>query len=129
MWLAIAKAILRYKVFILIALGFITGVLGYTASKIQLSYELAKILPKSDERFQLYESFKKKYGEDGAVMVIGLENKDLLQVKEFDAWKSLTNEIKKEPGIKNVLSVANLPEVYIDSTQKKFQTRKYLGCE
>ena len=123
MWLAIAKAILRYKVFILIALGFITGVLGYTASKIQLSYELAKILPKSDERFQLYESFKKKYGEDGAVMVIGLENKDLLQVKEFDAWKSLTNEIKKEPGIKNVLSVANLPEVYIDSTQKKFQTR------
>ena len=123
MWLAIAKAILRYKVFILIALGLLTGVLAYTASKIQLSYELAKILPKTDERFQLYESFKKKYGEDGAVMVIGLENKDLFQVKEFDAWKSLTNAIKKESGIKNVLSVANLPEVYIDSTDKKFHTR------
>lgn len=123
MWLAIAKAILRYKVFILITLGLLTGILGFTASKIQLSYELAKILPKSDDRFQLYESFKKKYGEDGAVMVIGLENKDLFQVKEFDAWKSLTNDIKKESGIKNVLSVANLPEVYIDSIQKKFQTR------
>ncbi|MEY3854168.1 MAG: hypothetical protein RIS68_182, partial [Bacteroidota bacterium] len=123
MWLAIAKAILRYKVFILITLGILTGILGFTASKIQLSYELAKILPKSDDRFQLYESFKKKYGEDGAVMVIGLENKDLFQVKEFDAWKSLTNDIKKESGIKNVLSVANLPEVYIDSIQKKFQTR------
>ena len=123
MWLAIAKAILRYKVFILITLGILTGILGYTASKIQLSYELAKILPKSDDRFQLYESFKKKYGEDGAVMVIGLENKDLFQIKEFDAWKSLTNDIKKESGIKNVLSVANLPEVYIDSIQKKFQTR------
>jgi predicted RND superfamily exporter protein len=123
MWLAIAKAILRYKVFILISLGIITIVLGFTASRIQLSYELAKILPKSDERFQLYESFKKKYGEDGAVMVIGLENKDLFQVKEFDAWKALTNDIKKESGIKNVLSLANLPEVYIDSSLKKFQTR------
>jgi len=123
MWLAIAKAILRYKVFILISLGIITVVLGFTASRIQLSYELAKILPKSDERFQLYESFKKKYGEDGAVMVIGLENKDLFQVKEFDAWKALTNDIKKESGIKNVLSLANLPEVYIDSSLKKFQTR------
>ena len=123
MWLAIAKAILRYKVFILISLGIITIVLGFTASRIQLSYELAKILPKSDERFQLYESFKKKYGEDGAVMVIGLENKELFQVKEFDAWKALTNDIKKESGIKNVLSLANLPEVYIDSSLKKFQTR------
>ena len=123
MWLAIAKAILRYKVFILISLGIITIVLGFTASRIQLSYELAKILPKSDERFQLYESFKKKYGEDGAVMVIGLENKDLFEVKEFDAWKELTNDIKKESGIKNVLSLANLPEVYIDSSLKKFQTR------
>jgi uncharacterized protein len=123
MWLAIAKAILRYKVFILISLGIITIALGFTASRIQLSYELAKILPKSDDRFQLYESFKKKYGEDGAVMVIGLENKDLFQVKEFDAWKALTNDIKKESGIKNVLSLANLPEVYIDSSLKKFQTR------
>ena len=123
MWLAIAKAILRYKVFILISLGIITVALGFTASRIQLSYELAKILPKSDDRFQLYESFKKKYGEDGAVMVIGLENKDLFQVKEFDAWKALTNDIKKESGIKNVLSLANLPEVYIDSSLKKFQTR------
>ena len=123
MWLTIAKAILRYKVFLLILLSIITGILGYTASKIQLSYELAKILPKSDERFQFYESFKKKYGEDGAVMVIGLENKDLFTIKEFDAWKSLTNEIKQESGIKNVLSVANLPEIYIDSTAKKFQTR------
>jgi len=122
MWLAIAKAILRYKVFILISLGIITVALGFTASRIQLSYELAKILPKSDDRFQLYESFKKKYGEDGAVMVIGLENKDMFQVKEFDAWKALTNEIKKESGIKNVLSLANLPEVYIDSSLKKFQT-------
>ena len=123
MWLTIAKAILRYKVFLLILLSIITGILGYAASKIQLSYELAKILPKSDERFQFYESFKKKYGEDGAVMVIGLENKDLFTIKEFDAWKSLTNEIKKESGIKNVLSVANLPEIYLDSTAKKFQTR------
>lgn len=123
MWLAIAKAILRYKVFILISLGIITVALGFTASRIQLSYELAKILPKSDDRFQLYESFKKKYGEDGAVMVIGLENKDMFQVKEFDAWKALTNDIKKESGIKNVLSLANLPEVYIDSSLKKFQTR------
>ena len=90
--------------------------LGYKASQIQLSYELAKILPKSDERFQLYEGFKKKYGEDGAVMVIAVENEQLFSPEEFKAWRDLTTAVKKQPGIKNVLSLSTLPELYIDST-------------
>ena len=101
----------------------LTAGLIYKASQIQLSYELAKILPKTDERFQLYEGFKKKYGEDGNVMVIGLENPQLFTPVEFDAWKNLSLEIKQLSGIKNILSLSNLPEVYIDSTDKKFKTR------
>ena len=73
-WLGIAKNILKFKYQILGILVVLTCALGFKASQIQLSYELAKILPKSDERFQLYENFKSKYGEDGNVMVIGLEN-------------------------------------------------------
>lgn len=104
-------------------MALLTAGLIYKASQIQLSYELAKILPKTDERFQLYEGFKKKYGEDGNVMVIGLENPQLFTPVEFDAWKNLSLEIKQLSGIKNILSLSNLPEVYIDSTDKKFKTR------
>ena len=114
-WLGIAENILKFKFQILGILVVLTCALGFKASQIQLSYELAKILPKSDERFQLYENFKSKYGEDGNVMVIGLENDQIFSPNEFNAWHSLTKEIKGQPGIKNVLSIANLPEVYIDS--------------
>jgi predicted RND superfamily exporter protein len=110
-------------------LGFIlllTIGLGFKASQIQLSYELAKILPKSDERFQLYEGFKKKYGEDGAVMVIAVENDRIFSPEEFKAWRELSSAVKKQPGIKNVLSLATLPELYLDSTEKKFKTRLLL---
>ena len=58
-WNSLASAILKFKVSILIAILFLSLGLGFVASKIELSYELAKILPKSDARFQLYESFKK----------------------------------------------------------------------
>lgn len=122
-WLQIAENILRFKYQILGILVGLTCILGYQASQIQLSYELAKILPTSDERFQLYENFKSKYGEDGNVMVIGLENDQLFTPKEFKAWNTLTQEIKQQPGIKNVLSITNLPEVYIDSVANIFSTR------
>jgi predicted RND superfamily exporter protein len=118
-WLRIAENILKFKYQILGILVVLTCALGFKASQIQLSYELAKILPKSDERFQLYENFKSKYGEDGNVMVIGLENDQLFSPNEFNAWSALTKEIKGQPGIKNVLSISNLPEVYIDSLSNK----------
>jgi hypothetical protein len=125
-WDWIGKSILRYKFPLLGFILLLTIGLGFKASQIQLSYELAKILPKTDERFQLYEGFKKKYGEDGAVMVIAVENEQIFSPKEFKAWRELSSAVKNQPGIKNVLSLATLPELYIDSTEKKFKTRLLL---
>jgi predicted RND superfamily exporter protein len=125
-WDWIGKSILRYKFPLLGFIILLTIGLGFKASQIQLSYELAKILPKTDERFQLYEGFKKKYGEDGAVMVIAIENDQIFNPEEFKAWRELSSTVKKQPGIKNVLSLATLPELYLDSTEKKFKTRLLL---
>jgi predicted RND superfamily exporter protein len=125
-WDWIGKSILRYKFPLLGFILLLTVELGFKASQIQLSYELAKILPKTNERFQLYEGFKKKYGEDGAVMVIAVENDQIFSPEEFKAWRELSSAVKKQPGIKNVLSLANLPELYLDSTEKKFKTRLLL---
>ena len=125
-WDWIGKSILRYKFPLLGFILLLTVGLGFKASQIQLSYELAKILPKTDERFQLYEGFKKKYGEDGAVMVIAVENDQIFSPEEFKAWRELSSALKKQPGIKNVLSLATLPELYLDSTEKKFKTRLLL---
>lgn len=122
-WHWIGRNILKFKLPILSILFVVTAWLAYTASQIQLSYELAKILPQNDKQFQLYESFKKKYGEDGNVMVIGLENLNIFKPSEFDAWNELYAKIKKEPGIKSILALPNLPEVYLDSTNKLFKTR------
>mgnify|MGYP000169677031 FL=1 len=125
-WDWIGKSILRYKFPLLGFILLLTVGLGFKASQIQLSYELAKILPKTDEHFQLYEGFKKKYGEDGAVMVMAVENNQIFSPEEFKAWRELSTAVKKQPGIKNVLSLANLPELYLDSTEKKFKTRLLL---
>jgi predicted RND superfamily exporter protein len=122
-WSRIGEGILANKIKIILIIAICTIGLGIVASKIELSYELAKILPKTDPRFQLYENFKKKYGEDGSVIVIGLDNKALFSPNEFTKWKELHDSIRTKKGIKNVLSLSNIPEVYIDSLDKTFKTR------
>ncbi|MFM7019811.1 MAG: hypothetical protein ACKOXC_03325, partial [Aquirufa sp.] len=129
-WNWIANQILAFKIGILVCLSILTAAFIYEASQIQLSYELAKILPKSDERFQLYESFKKKYGEDGNIMVIGIENPNLFSPKEFDAWNKLYQDIKKQAGIKSIIALPNLPILFLDSSGKQFKLKTaYQGNE
>ncbi|WP_229250623.1 efflux RND transporter permease subunit [Emticicia aquatilis] len=90
------------------------------ASKITMSYELARILPKSDENFKIYEDFKKRFGEDGNVMVIAIESDKIYQLETFNQWYDLSKKIKNIEGIKNVLSNANLFGIEKDSIEKKF---------
>ncbi|GGD56531.1 transporter [Emticicia aquatilis] len=85
-----------------------------------MSYELARILPKSDENFKIYEDFKKRFGEDGNVMVIAIESDKIYQLETFNQWYDLSKKIKNIEGIKNVLSNANLFGIEKDSIEKKF---------
>ena len=50
----LARIILRYRVASLVILLGITVFMGYTATKVQLSYEGAKILPASDSTYAEY---------------------------------------------------------------------------
>lgn len=85
-----------------------TVYMGYRAYNIRLSYELARILPVEDANYQLYENFKARYGEDGSVMVIGVETNSMFTLDLFRDWYDLGTQVKKIDGIKEVLSNANL---------------------
>lgn len=119
-WKKIAGLILNYRLTWLFVILSITGLMGYRASQLELSYELAKILPQSDESFQLYERFKQRYGEDGSVMLIALESDDIYQLDVFRDWHALSRAIKSIDGISNVASNTNLFEIINLEEEKKF---------
>jgi len=119
-WKKIAQFILAYRPFLLLLIAASTTWMGFQAVKLELSYELAKILPQSDPSFQRYEQFKKTYGEDGNVMVIAVEDPDMYRLDRFRAWSELAQNIKNVEGIKNVLSNATLAEIVKDEEKKSF---------
>lgn len=120
-WHRISVIILKNRILLTLVVLLGTAFMGYQASRIQLSYELAKILPQSDPDFQLYEEFKARYGEDGNVMVLGVETEKMYQVSFFNDWYALNQRIKAIKGIKDVVSNANLFNVVRDDSSGKFR--------
>lgn len=106
MFEAAARIILRYRTITLITLLTLTVVMGFLATKVQLSYESAKILPVTDSTYAQYLKFKEKFGEDGTVMVIGFKSDKIWEQKTFAGWFELTNKIKAIEGIQEVVSIA-----------------------
>jgi hypothetical protein len=121
MWKAFAGILLRNKfIFAFVTLS-ITVFMGYEASKMELSYEFAKILPEDDPTFIEYQNFKSKFGEDGNVMVLGFEDKNLFTLQKFNDWYYLSKAIKIINGIKDVLSVPTVYKVKLNDSLQKFE--------
>ena len=120
MWNKIATYIIRYRL-VWVALVLVSTVfMAYEASKIELSYQFARILPSNDPVEKEYQDFRKLFGEDGSVMVIGWQDPQLFEVNKFRDWCKLSQRIRETEGIKNVLSIANLQKAVRNDSLRQF---------
>lgn len=94
--------------------------MGYFAWKVKLSYEMARMLPPSDPVYKEYISFKERFGEDGSVMTIGIEDDSMFTLSHFTAWYDLGNEIRKIEGVEEVASSARIINISKDTVAGKF---------
>ncbi|HNQ11826.1 MAG TPA: MMPL family transporter [Bacteroidia bacterium] len=123
MFRRLAYLILRYRLWILTSIILLTGVMAFVASKVELSYEFAKVLPANDPYSRQYEEFKKLFGEDGSVMVLGIEDKNLFELERFNKWQALSDKITSIDGIEAVVSVAHLYVLERNDEELKFEVK------
>lgn len=121
MWKYFSGILLRNKLSFTIGVLLLTIFMGYEASKMQLSYEFAKILPDTDSSFIEYQNFKKKFGEDGNVMVMGFADKDLFQLEKFKDWTKLNNDLKNIQGVKAIMSLPTSFRLIKNDSLEKFE--------
>ena len=120
MWHKLAEFILKFKVYCLAFLLVITIVMGYFAAQVKLSYEFTKAIPDDNPKFVIYKDFVKKFGIDGATLVVGF-NTDKMYTKEvFNQVHELHQQIKQIPAVTEVLSVPFAYEIQKDSIETKF---------
>jgi uncharacterized protein len=119
-WTFIVRNILRNRVAILIIIALLTIFMGYEATRVKLSYEMARTLPSTDSTLILYESFKKQFGEDGSVLFIGIQDRNIFQLDEFNDWFDLSAQIRKIRGVEEVVSISRLYKLVKNDSTKKF---------
>ena len=126
-WHSLSLTILKNRTYFLAGVALMTLFMAFMATKVQVSSELPKILPKTDSRFQLYESFKRRFGEDGSVMVVGVETDKMFQLPFFQNWQDLSTEIKTVTGIKDVVYAGNVQRVIRNDSAKSFDTKPLIA--
>jgi len=72
MWHKLGSFILKYRVWLLLLLAIATAFMTFWASKVRLSYEAARAIPADHPKYLAYQEFRKKFGEDGNLLVIGI---------------------------------------------------------
>jgi hydrophobe/amphiphile efflux-3 (HAE3) family protein len=108
MWQTLGTFILRNRLPLLIIIGVFTVAASYEATKLKLAYDFAKTVPADDPDYKEYITFKQTFGEDGSVLVAGIQTDRLFEKDFFNQWIRLTANIKKIDGVENVLSLGNL---------------------
>jgi predicted RND superfamily exporter protein len=111
MWSKLADFILRYRWQSLLAIAITTVFFGYYAGKVQLTYDFAKIIPADDPDYIDYIKFKNTFGEDGNVLVIGVQSDKIFEFNFFNDWSNLTKQIEGIDGIEKVVSLSNIQTI------------------
>jgi len=119
MWYRLGQFILKYRLPLLIILAALTGFMAYYASKVQLSYDFTRAIPLNNPKYKAYQEFRKKFGEDGNLLVVGIQTDKLFEEKTFNTYYELQRNFKKIKGVDDIISIPTAVNlVKIPETEK-----------
>ncbi|MBA3829691.1 MAG: MMPL family transporter [Taibaiella sp.] len=124
MWHKIAAFIIKFRIVLLIILLAATGIMGYYASKVELSYEFTTAIPTDNAKYVAYQNFRRQFGEDGNMMVIGVQTNDFFSPAFFNDYARLTQRIEKVKSVENVLSIPGAVSLVKDTVTGSLKTIK-----
>jgi predicted RND superfamily exporter protein len=119
MWQRLGNFVIKFRLLLVIILLAATGLMGFFASKVKLSYDFAKAIPTDNQKYKDYVAFKQKFGDDGNTLVIGIQTDKLFTLDVFKAYQKLHKDIKKVEYVEDILSVPSSITLIKDSATEK----------
>ncbi len=120
MWIFLVRHILRYRLINLIAIAVLTVFIGFWALRVEMSYEFASLLPASDSARIAYDEFKERFGKDGSVLFIAIDDAEIFKLEKFNGLYDLTEDLKTIDGVEEVLSLSKIYNLTKNKELKKF---------
>ncbi len=121
MWESIARLVLKFRLLWLSILLSLTAFMAFHASRVQLSYDFTRTIPTDNPKYKAYQEFRERFGDDGNLLVVAVQTDKLFQADIFADYVSLTEDLKKVPGVDEVLGFSSAINLVRDSATQKFK--------
>ncbi|HZK97626.1 MAG TPA: efflux RND transporter permease subunit [Prolixibacteraceae bacterium] len=105
MFTKLSRIILRNRILLIVLISAFTVFMAFEAQNVKLSYENSSLLSQKDSAMIEYQDFKKQYGEDGNVLMIGIKTPGIFQLEQFNAFYDLGDSIRAIDGVQDVISM------------------------
>ncbi len=119
MWVKLGRFVLQYRALLSAVLLALTLFLGYHASKVELSYEFTRAIPTDNPKYQAYQSFRQRFGEDGNLLMIAVQTEDFFKAQQFNDYARLVKTMKEIVAVEDVLSVPGATNLVKDTLAGK----------
>ena len=119
-WEIFARIILRNRIVFLVFIFITTLLLSTQWKNLKFSYSEANLMP-YDHPFNIaYDNFIDDFGEEGNLLIIAVKDSSLFEKNNFNAWIKLSESIKNNREVNNVIHVGNIPVISKDLIKKRF---------
>jgi len=122
MKLDIARLILQNRVKVIATILLVTLFMAYKSKEVKLQYEFKAMLPETDTTYLHYFEFKKLFGEETDMMIIGIKDSNLFELHKFRNLQQTLEKIKSINGVHHIVSIVNTIELIKDTSNIKFET-------
>jgi len=95
---------------VLFLILLLTAFFAEHARHIRLDSSVESLLPKNDPETRYYEEVRRLFGSD-EIGVIGVIADDIYTSRVLQKIKRLTDEIRRIPEVRNVISLTNAPDI------------------
>ena len=82
MWRYIANFILQYKFPLLSSVLVLTVFMAYMGRNVEIDYQFAPIIPQEDSIYIQNQEFRKRFGEDANIIIVGLKSDSFFEKEE-----------------------------------------------
>lgn len=121
-WGSVARLILRNRILFLATIVATTFFLSTQWSNIRFSFTEANLLPDNHPFNTFYERFLARFGEEGNMVVIAVQDNQFFTPKKLAAWKALGDSLAASPSIAYVVGISELTQLQRNTKKKVFET-------
>lgn len=121
MWTKIAGIILRNRIAFMAGVLLCTLFMGLQARHIQMSYESADLLPKTDSAYLDYSRFREVFGQEGNIMVFAIQDSNFYDLEKTNDWIAMGDSIKALDGVTALMSITHTFNLHKNTDLKKFE--------